>query len=118
MSEHREREREVEALVERQPFGEELRSGERRGHLRLTANVEDLPDRIAAVEPAGRDVARQKARETTPAAAEVDEPRLGQLATKVLLVALPELGVEGHALPRERDAARAVVQRLERRVRH
>ena len=113
-----ERERDVEALVERQPVGDEGRLRQLGRHARVATGVEDRRHRVAAVQPPGRDVPGEIPREPAPAAAEVEHPRLGERARRRGVHPLTQAAVERRALDGQARAAGAVPQLLERRVRH
>ena len=118
VGEDREREREVERLLEGEPVREEVAAHKRRGHACLPTDVEDLLNGITPVEQAGRDVARQQAGQAAPAAAEVQDAGVGEPALAMACEAPAQPVVERRALGRERNAAGAVPQLLQRTVRH
>ena len=72
VGEDRERECEVEALLERQPLGDEIAPRESRRHAEALAHVEDLLDGVAPEQRSRSDVPGEEPRQAPPTAAEVE----------------------------------------------
>src|SRR5919201_5145964 len=88
--EHRERERQVELLLERELRRQEFGSRQRRGNSTRATDVENPLHRVAGVEAARSDVACQIARQTPPAAPEVEHARARQRKFAVAFVAVSQ----------------------------